>query len=115
METRTITEEKIYKLILNPMRGNTETWNIVAIAYEKQKLIDWYNSLLAIEVYKENGSPSFECHGDSHIWHKTFREGSELEWYNPCPNFEQDYYWHGIGEEWITAWHATSGRFKFIY
>lgn len=36
METRQITEVKIYKLILNPMRGNTERGNIVAIAYDKQ-------------------------------------------------------------------------------
>lgn len=102
METRQVTEIKIYKLILNPMRGNTENANMVAIAYEKQKLIDWYNSLIATEEYSEVGTPSFDCHGDSHKWHKTFRQGSELEWYNPCyENFEPNHHGHGISEEWV--------------
>ena len=115
METRQVTEVKIYKLILNPMRGNTENGSIVAIAYEKQKLIDWYNSLLATEVYAEEGSPSFECHGDSHKWHKAFKLGSELEWFNPCGSFEPDHYGHGISEEWVMEQQLQNPRFKFIY
>lgn len=116
METRQITEVKIYKLILNPMRGNTENGSIVAIAYEKQKLIDWYNSKLAPEVLVEEGSPSFECHGDSHKWHKTFRAGSELEWYNPCyGNFEPNHYGHGISEQWATEEAVQRAGFTFIY
>lgn len=102
MQTRQITETLIYKLILNPMRGNTESANIVAISYDKQKLIDWYNNEFAPESYTDEGSPSFECHGDSHPWHKTFKKGSVLEWYNPCSNInEQDHYGQGIGEELV--------------
>lgn len=102
MEARQKTEVKIYKLVLNPMRSNTESAAIVAISYEPQKLIDWYNSQLADEPYSEIGSPSFDCHGDSHNWHKSFKRGSELEWYNPCSHtFEPNSYGHGISYEWV--------------
>ena len=102
METRTIIEEKLYKLILNPMRSNTEAGHIVALSYDKQKLIDYHNSLLAPQVIKEEGSPSFDSHGDSHVWNKAFQIGSALEWFNPCyGNFEPDYFGHGVGFEWI--------------
>lgn len=82
------------------MRGNTENSTLLAISYEKDKLIDWYNSQLATEVYEEVGSPSFEVHGDSHRWHKAFKTGSPLEWYNPCYNFEPNHFGQGISEEW---------------
>lgn len=109
MESRQITEYKVYRLILNPMRGNTEDAITVAISYEKQKLINWYNSQLATEVYVKEGLPSFEVHGDSHRWHKTFREGSDLEWYNPCyDNFEPDRYHHGISSLWAQEQHILN-------
>jgi hypothetical protein len=58
---------------------------------------------MATENYVDAGSPSFECHGDSHNWHKTFKQGSHLEWFNPCSNFEEpDHYGHGIQWEWTT-------------
>lgn len=103
METRNITEVKIYKLVLNPMRGNTENSVLVAIAYDKVKLAQWYNDQIATENYVDVGEPSFACHGDSHHWHKTFKQGGHLEWYNPCSNLEEpDHYGHGIQWEWTT-------------
>lgn len=103
METRQITQVKIYKLVLNPMRGNTEDAQMVAIAYDRQRLIDWYEQQKETEAYAEVGSPSFECHGDSHRWHKTFKKNSPLEWFNPCyGDFTPDHYGHGIQEEWTT-------------
>jgi hypothetical protein len=102
METRQVTETKIYKLVLNPMRDNTEQGSLVAISFDKQKLIEWHNRQLATEPYTDNGSPSFECHGDSHNWHKSFIKGGELEWFNPCDNFNEPNHWgHGISEEWV--------------
>lgn len=116
METRTITEAKIYKLILNPMRGNTENGSIVAISFERQKLVDWYNSLLAPEAYAEIGTPSFDCHGDSHKWHKTFKQGSELEWFNPCEDgFEPNHFGHGISWQWTTEEAAKNSGFNMIW
>lgn len=85
METRIITQVKIYKLLLNPMPANFEKINMVAIAYDKQHLIDWYESL-KVEPYEDEN------------WHKVFKRGSKLEWYNPIEY--SDY--GGIQEEWTT-------------
>lgn len=109
METRQITEIKVWKLILNPMKGNIENSTIVAVSYEKRKLIDWYNSLLAPEPYTDKGEVSFPDKGDftgyennNHAFHKVFIKGSELEWYNPCDSFEEpNHYGQGLDFEWI--------------
>lgn len=85
METRTIEQVKIYKLLLNPMPANYEKVNMVAIAYDKQHLMDWYESL-KVEPYKDGK------------WHKVFKKGSKLEWSNPIEY--SDY--GGIQEEWTT-------------
>lgn len=102
METRQITQVKIYKLVLNPMRGNIENASMVAIAYDKSRLVNWYEEQMATEAFSEVGSGSFECHGDSHQWNKTFKKGSYLEWYNPTGLGELNHYGHGIQEGWTT-------------
>lgn len=85
METRTIEQVKIYKLLLNPMPANFEKVNMVAIAYDVEKLKEWYESL-KVEPYKDDN------------WHKVFKKGSKLEWNNPLEY--SDY--GGIEEEWTT-------------
>ena len=85
METRQVTEVKIYKLLLNPMPANYEKVNMVAISYDKQKLIDWYESL-KVEPYKDER------------WSKVFKRGSKLEWSNPI-EYSQ---YGGVQEEWTT-------------
>lgn len=98
------------------MTGNTDGAELVAVSYEKQKLIDWYNSLLAPQIIAEDGPPSFPCHGDSHRWHKAFRVGSELEWFNRCyDNFELNRHGHGISEEWIGENDTIRSGIKIIY
>lgn len=99
METRTLTEYKIYVLALNRMTSNTEHWEAVAISYERQKLIDWVNSLVEPKV--EEGPPSFPIHGDTHVWHKTYKIGSPLEWFNPTDFNSVNHYGQGIREQWI--------------
>jgi len=102
VETRQVEQILIWKLILNPMRANTEASNLVAWSDDKEKLLNWYRSQL-VEPYSDNGSPSFECHGDTHNWHKVFAKGSQLEWYNPMDNEEgyQNHYGHGLQNEWV--------------
>ena len=122
METRQITEVKVWKLILNPMKGNTENSTVVAVSYEKQKLIDWYNSLLAPEPYTDKGEVSFPDKGDfagyendSHSFHKVFIKGSELEWYNPCDSFEvPDRNGQGLSFVWREE-SDINPTIKFIY
>lgn len=102
METRQVTEIKVYKLVLNPMRSNMEAGEIVALSYDKQTLIDWYESQLAPEPYNDEGSGSFAVHGDTHQWHKSFKKDGPLEWYNPTDLHNQDdYYGHGVSHEWV--------------
>ena len=86
METRTIEQVKIYKLILNPIRANYEATNIAAVSYDKQHLIDWYESL-KVKPYVDEGR-----------WSKSFKKGSPLEWYNTI-----EYGDHcTLEEEWTT-------------
>jgi hypothetical protein len=85
METRTITQVKIYKLQLNPMMANFEKVNIVAIAYDLQKLMDWYLDLKVLPYQEDR-------------WHKVFKKGSKLEWYNSMEDNSNC----GIEEEWTT-------------
>lgn len=69
METRNITQIKVYKLILNPMTGRAEDENIAAMSTSKEGL----ENLLKeekVEYYSDEG------------WNKNFRQGGLLEWYN---------------------------------
>ena len=117
METRFVEQVKIYAMRLNPMRANTEANEVVAISYDKQALINYYNSQLAPEGYVEEGSPSFDCHGDTHRWHKSFIKGN-LEWFNPLYDINStDHYGHGIDNGiWVDKEDAGSiaGRFLMV-
>lgn len=104
IEIRTNSQTKLWKLALNPMRENTESTQFIAWSDDKQKLIEWYNS--QVEPSTEYGSPSFECHGDTHLWHKSFKVGGPLEWYNPLDNpidnpASINHYGQGISSEWV--------------
>jgi hypothetical protein len=94
METRTIREIKVYKLVMNNMTfPKIEMCEIVAVSTDYQKLIDWYKSQLANEGWRDGQ------------WFKSFKKGSALEWYNPVSNLDLDVYRpfnQGIQEEWIT-------------
>ena len=102
IETRTIEQVLVWRLVLNPMRSNTEAAAIVAWSDDKEKLLNWYSSQM-VEPYSDNGSPSFECHGDSHNWHKVFAKGSVLEWYNPMNQLDgpPNHYGHGLHSDWV--------------
>lgn len=101
VETRTITQVLIWKLILNPMRSNTEYSDLVAWSDDRDKLLGWYESQI-VDPYVDEGSPSFECHGSSHNWNKCFAKGSVLEWYNPVNVHDSpNHYGQGLLSEWV--------------
>ncbi len=114
METRQVTEIKIWKLVLNPMRSNAENSMVMAISDDRDKLINYYNSHL-VEPYSDNGSPSFECHVDSHNWHKTFRKGSELEWLNPTDLENVNSFGQGISFEWVNEGNLDNAKRNFLF
>ncbi len=92
METRTLEQVKVWKLILNPMTSNCEVANIVALSPNKEELIKWVKDQLAPEPYLDER------------WSKVFKKGSPLEWYNNVLDLEAepDYYDQGISSEWTT-------------
>lgn len=97
METRQITQIKIWVLALNDVRHpKIEMTSNVAIAYDKQVLINWYESQKC-ETYKDDN------------WHKSFKKDSQLEWYNPMSSTEEDNNCEeGIYSQWISEDHVQS-------
>jgi hypothetical protein len=102
METRTVTQTKIYSLIMNPVTANAEAGRITAIAFEKEKLVAWYESQKHTEKWKDGG------------FYKTFKPGSHLEWFNPLYTFEPDDFGHGIHEEWVVLDHVNISNYYIV-
>lgn len=72
-----------YILMLNDMRSSNIE-NVMAVKVgERQELIDWHHSMLG---------PSY-MDGQ---WQKVFKQGSELEWFNPGSFHEDNYYSGGV-------------------
>jgi len=89
METRTVTQVKVYKLMLNRMTTPKIEYNdIAAIAYSKQDIIDF------CEDEKERWTDG--------QWYKSYKRGSILEWFNTPSSYDKlDVFGHGIVEEWV--------------
>ena len=106
-EMRTTVEIRIYKLILNPMRGRAEDSRIVAISDDYDKLVAWYHEQFAPEMWR-----------DDHWW-KRFKAGSPLEWYNDCSTTELNNcypFGHGIQDEWVrdTRYYEICGTGEYF-
>jgi hypothetical protein len=84
------------------MQNVTESITLVAWSDDLERLLEWYRSY-KVEPYEEEGAGTFECHGDTHTWHKSFAKGSPLEWYNPITSEDGscDHWGHGIQSEWV--------------
>ena len=93
MEARSVTEVKLYKLVLNDMRfDHIEDGKIVAISSDYEKLVEWYNSQRAPEMWRDGR------------WGKFFAQYSPLEWFNPASSLELNNtypFGQGISEEWV--------------
>ena len=97
METRNITQVRVFVLVLNDMRfPKIEMGRIVAVSTSYEKLVELYNSNKAESQYSENVN--------DYNWNKTFKKDSVLEWYNPVYSLELNYndeFGHGIHDEWL--------------
>ena len=110
METRTITQVRIYKLMLNPMPARAEAREIAAVSTDYDKLVEWYHAQKAAEPYREDG------------WYRVFKPDSPLAWYNQADSLElndtNSLFGHGIYDEWVNedVYHEVrrSGRFHHI-
>ena len=110
METRTVTQYKIYVLHLNDMRSsNIEMSEIALISFYKEDLKEYMRSK-KVETYRDGR------------WGKTFEQGSVLEWFNSPHDIDscnlEDSTWgtHGIGEEWVSedSLESLPRRFNFL-
>jgi hypothetical protein len=110
-EIRQVTQVLIFKLVLNNIQDKSETATLLAVCTDRDKLIKWVED--RAESWEEPGVSQFG--GYSTTWSKSFRKGSELEWFNPPGNkdFTPDFYGHGIHEEWISE-DAYRNLFRFI-
>jgi hypothetical protein len=112
METRTVEEVKIFKLILNDMRSlKVELGTLTPhISFSRETMEAFIRG-------EKNEGGSWVDHLGHKEWHKVFRKGSELEWYN-CPEDLSyiDSFGHGISFEWIPKEELelleSSGRVK---
>ena len=109
MEARTITQVKVYKLILNHMGGYAENGEIVAVSDDYDKLVAWYHDQFAGACWRDGR------------FLKTFKEGSPLEWFNPADDLTLNslgLFGHGISYEWVNedVYYdiMSSGRCCFI-
>lgn len=82
-ETREIKQTKMFKLFLNPITANAECKNLVAISYNKEELMEWYEGEKT-EGYREGQ------------YYKNFKKGSPIENYNPFFDFEES-----VIDEWV--------------
>ena len=75
MEIRQISQVCIYCLDLNPVTGRFEDIQTVAVSTQLGPLLLWYQDQFAEQVWADEGGGK--------PYHKHFRKGSPLEWYNP--------------------------------
>jgi hypothetical protein len=104
METRTITQAKIYYLIMNPVTGRAEEQVLTFVSLSKESLIDAYNKE-KVESYKDDR------------FHKSFRQGGPLEWMNTLHSFdvEESSFGHGIREEWVNLEDLESIKQRYTF
>lgn len=102
METKQVTQVKIYILALNYIEGKSEHSRGTVASTDKQKLIDWYNDQLCAPYRCDYG------------YTRNFKKESKLYWYNPTDiNIINDWNGAGIYEDWINL--DTLNPENFIY
>jgi hypothetical protein len=104
METRVVetteSQVKIHFAKFNNMRGHTEQSAARIVTVDKQKLLDRIKEL-EVPDYKDEGQSEFE---NNHTFHKCYKKGSVLEWYNKIDVTKPpDYYGQGVSEDWVPA------------
>ena len=114
METRTIQQVLIHKLIMNPMNGRTEDSSLVAWSTDKNSLINWYDNEKEIEPYTDV-QENYGFENSTRNWHKTFKKGSCLEWLNPLDSLEEiNRYGQGMQSEWVNEEHLGQIESRFL-
>lgn len=99
METKDITQVKVYWLILNTF-WRAEDWELVALSYSLEKLKEWYDEQLLEESERINW------------WSYSFKEDSILRNYNPWwINSADSIFWHWYFSQRIEEWVIRSDMY----
>lgn len=105
MEVRTITQCRIYVLVLNTF-GRCEDGAIAAISDDYNKLVNFYNSQLLKEGFRDEGG-----------WYHSFCEGA-LYSFNPCNSLtlnDCEWYGHGIHDDWIPITELENLKHSYFF
>lgn len=112
METRTITEYKVYLLFLNPMRERFESMDLVAFAESREALLNFMQSQKTAEPWYDESQETPNVYGSYNRWYKVFKQGGPLEWYNDIDRDNQ------LQERWVneeTLQHLSSHYLNASY
>ena len=107
METREITQVKIYYLVMNGVFDSAEEGHISAVSTSKNRLTEFYNAqLLPIE----------ERFRDDYGRFRSFRRGAFYD-FNPLYTFsaDQDTFGHGLKEDWLTFDEFENVKRKYYF
>lgn len=101
---RTVTDVQLFVLYLNKVIDHIEDMTAVAISTDYDKLVSWYNEQKAPEKYRDEEDHVRNMIGNP--IYKTFKRGSLLEYYNPCPTTtliegRPTQYYGGICSQWF--------------
>ena len=103
METRMVQQVKLYCLIMNPVTDRAESGRIAVTSFDKNRLIEFYQSEM-VDSYKDD------------YYRKVFRKDGPLEWYNPLYNLDGvDGFGHGLREEWIDSTNIDYVKSKYYF
>lgn len=106
METRTVIQTRIYKLILNPVMGRSEDSVVVAWSTELDLLLAFYRGE-EVPTWVDEGKD--DKGNSAYRWHKNFKKGGPLEWFNPegleylgTGQYLNYFTGRGIKDEWVS-------------
>lgn len=89
-----------YRLLLNPMMGGVEQCVEILTAETMAEIKAFYDSQL-VEPYSDEGPDCYQFGStpQTKTYHKSFRKGGPLEWYNPLSNPQWDNE-EGFRDQW---------------
>ena len=107
METRTITQIKVYYLAMNGVYDSAEGGSIAAVSTSRERLMELYNREIL---------PAEERYRDDMGRYRSFREGP-LHGYNPLYSFNPNdsHFGHGLREEWMMMEEFDNVKHRYHY
>ena len=97
METRQVTQIKIYKLFLNDMRMNLP--DLAAVSYTEDDMNNWLETQKVEDYLEDEEIDNDDDTKQIITWKKIFKKGTNMEWYNL--DIPENGVKYGIQSQWI--------------